>query len=108
MSTFRYPQALAGFTSCMMGYRVTQIGLHGSVGLEQRLEAFRQNRSDFVLKYGLISVGMMVFSYGFVLGMDAGLSPELALPQLANMGYSGLIIVTGFMMAHKGLNGVML
>ena len=108
MSTSSYLKTLTGFTSCMIGYRTIQLGISPSKQWSNYFTTIKQNKRSYAVKYSLISIGMIIFSYGFFLGMGAGLSPELTSVEIANMIYAGIIIVAGLVTCHKGLNGVVI
>lgn len=92
----------AGFIVAALGYRTIQVGFRERELLEFQLKDVSFSLKSF-LKYLEIFVGLLIFSYGFVLAVESSYSLEVV-----KMISSGFVIVSGYFVLHRGMNGVII
>lgn len=87
-----------GFFLSAMGYRFLQLGFR-----EEEEFVFSDFDLDTFLNYLGMLVGLVIFSYGFVLAVES--SYDLMLLKMLS---SGFVIVSGYFILHRGVNGVII
>lgn len=96
----RFLPTYVGFVMFSMGYRVAQIGAHETNS--GQLYTFSMKNlctRGFLIKYGLLTIGIGIAAYGGVIGAQSVSS--LAIDQMI---LSGVCMSGGYIIGHIGLN----